>query len=316
MLKKQSHTLKKLCLGLFLGTMVLSNCMTQTACAMNEETKNIKEIDKKIDLPLLNLSEKKGIQLVCIDENIKNDKKSRWKLMKPKINIDFNFSSKCESSFDDIDEELFDDLKSEKSDLNDVETYVENLLTIEKVKPTAILFFGDVDGTLTNYSDPQCIDYKKFLQRGNAAKFIKMMKEKGVNLVISSAWDNFKETLHRLKLLGLDDVLKIDKGSPIKGTKQLDDNDENSLVEYFQLGHVASVKYEDSFFGGKYYRQKAFSYQFVYPDLDSDSITHVVFADDSEENVSQFKEDILKTKLKDKNIKIFTLSQVRGEKAL
>jgi|GEM_PF-3035289 len=89
--------------------------------------------------------------------------------------------------------------------LEDVKMYTEKLLN-NNVPPESILLVLDVNGTLTNFTSPNS---KNIQARGEAVPFVKNMVDKGVRIVISSAWYSFGETLERLRSLGLEEVLKI-----------------------------------------------------------------------------------------------------------
>ncbi len=196
------------------------------------------------------------------------------------------------------------------SNLCDVEDYMNDLL--KKQKPSSILLVLDVDGTLTNYSQPD--DDHEILERGNAVNFVTNMINIGVNVVISSAWPEFEETQKRLKELDLLTILKAEKPG-IEYVGNLGLKHLNIQFQCYHSGHLSCVK--DPGISEDYYRQKSLAYKLVYSDLKEDNITHVVFADDSKGNVQHFMSDLERAKLFSKaEIKTFILSQVDGEEGL
>ena len=189
--------------------------------------------------------------------------------------------------------------------LQAVEEYMDQLLS--QTSPRQVLLVLDVDGTLTNYSMP---GEHETQARGNAVEFVTKMVDRGVNVVISSAWDQFDETLERLRDLGLSEKLRISQktcfsGIPIQVGALTFEGSE------CHTGLVSSV--QDPVVDRRYYREKAYAYSYVYPNLESALITHVVFADDSSGNVQQFLSDLQRAGIfKNAQVKTFTLSAVRG----
>lgn len=219
--------------------------------------------------------------------------------------------------------------------LKDVYDYTNKLLE-SGVNAAGILLVLDVDGTLTNQSQPD--PNHEIKPRGNAVNMVKEMIDKGVKVVISSAWKEpsqssgrsflaqmsgldgkagFKATLSRLDKLGLTEVLGIQ--TP---TNMICGNENNLFsqnpfsrdsLDYCHLGLVASVGKDPN----RYFRQKAFSFRYVYPNLNPNEITHVIFADDSSSNIGPFTEDIQKIGLNNNaHVQIFVLSPANGESDL
>lgn len=94
------------------------------------------------------------------------------------------------------------------------------------------------------------------------------------------------------------------------GTRTLSFGQLEIKVNYHVAGLVASV--QDPTVDETFYRQKAWTSQFVYPDWDPEL---VVVADDSSRNTRYFQEDLKRANLFSvaKEIKIFELTQVNGE---
>lgn len=201
----------------------------------------------------------------------------------------------------------------------DIKIYTEKLLE-KGVQPQSILLILDVDGTVTNFSNPtESPNQEDIKARGDSVSFIEKMVTVGVNIVLSSAWPSFEETLQRLKNLHLEEILKIPNALPwaYQDTHMLY-NDIN--IKYCHAGLVASVGYfvPLGFFKVPHYYQKAFAYKLVYPDLNEHTITHVIFGDDNEQPIKDFERDI--NTLKDKKglftsaeVKLFRLCVARGE---
>lgn len=205
------------------------------------------------------------------------------------------------------------------SSIKNIYEYINKLL-ISGVSPESILLVLDVDGTLTNYSNPNDHIGQPAEPRGDSVQFVKDMVNKGVKVVVSSAWkvqeasgsfddrEGFRQTLRRLRDLKLDEVLKLDTNTQPKcGAQSIF----RISVGYCHLGLVASVG-SDYF---DYYRRKAFAFKYVYPDLDLDTIKYVIFADDSEENIAEFRKDILRIglgKVNEVSVTLFQLTSIKG----
>ncbi len=206
-------------------------------------------------------------------------------------------------------------------DLEDIKAYTGNLLK-EGVLPKSILLVLDVDGVITNYSNPKdALSPESIGARGESVSFIINMIALGVNIVLSSGWPCFEETLQRLRNIGLEAILQI------PSIESCAKNDNHILFEDIptnccHAGLVASVSYHDTFISSldkpSYYHQKAFAYKFVYPELEEHTITHLVFGDDSDQAVKDFERDF--NVLKEKkglfgaaHLKFFTLCKAKGE---
>lgn len=71
----------------------------------------------------------------------------------------------------------------------------------------------DKDGTLTNTSSPMD-QVEKAQPRGHADLVLKSIIERGSPVAVSSAWDNFDDTLSGLKELGLGNALQLSETCP------------------------------------------------------------------------------------------------------
>ncbi len=148
------------------------------------------------------------------------------------------------------------------------------------INPSKIAVVFDVDGTLTNRSTP---GNHPTQERYGSTQIVLELIDMGVRVAVSSAWNDFDETLGRLEDLGLAKALKIqDQDQIIKGEYQ--------GMNYFHLGLVASI--QDELVDSIYYRQKAFAPYIIYSPKEMETVEKVIFADDSSGNIKYFKEDV------------------------
>jgi len=197
---------------------------------------------------------------------------------------------------------------------------------ILSLNPSTTLVVLDVDGTLTNHPSPTEKYSTPLGPRGESVGFVNELIDKGFNVVLSSAWAPFDETLGRLKVLGLlEKVGASEKGSCEKNI----DFDENIKVTVCKSGRVVSVQDESKVnFQYKigdsekswmantdgYFRQKAFSFKFAEPAIDPSKITDVVFVDDSGGNIDYWNMDIARTGIFEKaNIKAYLLLGAKND---
>ena len=187
--------------------------------------------------------------------------------------------------------------------ISKVGDYIKTTESNEHIKPEQILLILDVDGTLTSEGTPEEGETAK--PRGNAVSLMKAFKAEGINLVASSAWDDFKSVLVRINDIGLSDTFGVDaKHGQIVNKKEKFPSNEDKLsvdIHWFGIGNVVSVqdpKVDDEFF-----RQKALA-PYLIPalaeKLKKQEIKHVVFVDDSEGNIEIFHQDVERFKLYDK----------------
>lgn len=193
----------------------------------------------------------------------------------------FAFLSLCPVSWaDDFKDQTFTNLKTH----------------VDKLPPASTLVVLDVDGTLTNYSDPSAHGPADILKaRGNATAWVNGLSAKGYKVVIASAWDKFPETLGRLEKIGISEAVRGKGAGACAQDKDMTFGGAKFKVSYCHVGNVASV--QDKAVDPRYFRQKAFAYQLVYPALDLSTIKNVVFGDDSSGNITYFKKDVARAKL-------------------
>ncbi|MEN8237232.1 MAG: hypothetical protein ABFQ95_06820 [Pseudomonadota bacterium] len=208
--------------------------------------------------------------------------------------------------------------------LQSVEVYMQKLLANEEIEGKNILLVLDLDGTLTNKSSPSDDEAQP---RENAVEFVKNMIDRGVKVVVSSAWHDFDATLKRIRDLGLEKKLNPD----MKNKECMHHEDKllsNTKLYVCVAGLVSSVRdarkeslEEEASFSkeaGLVYDKKIFSYQFVYQDLGSQGIIkHIVFADDSPQNVATFTNGFVQLQssglFENAQQQSFSLSRVFGQ---
>lgn len=176
--------------------------------------------------------------------------------------------------------------------LEQVEEYLLNL-QLKGVPLSSILLILDLDGTLTEDPDPKSgikLDYSNVIQRGFSIRIVKELIQKGVKVVVSSAWDDFPATLEKIRLLGLDEALGVDRSQPQKFKRTFENEFGKKECECYCSGRVASVRDLNS--PHKYYGNKELSFKIVDPVIDLKEIQHVVFVDDKESNVDKFSRNI------------------------
>lgn len=170
--------------------------------------------------------------------------------------------------------------------------------TEKKIPYSKMLVVFDVDGTLTNKSNPESPGGIE--ARGGAVALVRLLKNLGVKVVSSSAWDDFGETIKRLDNLGLSKDLGLRGEKKFKArdlyfdmkshklTQKKPKKKEAQPVTIVQQGNVASVKTE-----GQYFRNKAIAPYTIYSarKLDKD-VKAVFFIDDSEANIETFISDV------------------------
>jgi Swiss Army Knife RNA repair-like protein len=171
-------------------------------------------------------------------------------------------------------------LEIERIAVSDIQTFASGLNEIcsEPLK-TVVVF--DCDGVLTNYPDPTDIGDGP-LERGNITELLKICaKSPSVEVVVSSAWCNFEETLDKLKRLGLANALNITD----KVQKHYYREDDIDFLAR-KCGNVISVKNIKN----KFYRYKAFSPIFLNNRAKYD---RVIFVDDNIGNINAFEQNVL-----------------------
>jgi hypothetical protein len=166
--------------------------------------------------------------------------------------------------------------------------YVNKLIAQERLLPQQILCIFDIDGTLTNYSDPTRFQNWRSGQvpaRPGSVQLVKSLYQQGVQLVISSAWPNMQESLDKLSYLNLGTEANI---------YALGAFETNTFVQrgqsfkYLKKGRTVSVSLaqEDN------YVRKALSPLLGLEKSDLDQVKVVLFVDDNVGNIQQFRQDV------------------------
>ena len=140
-------------------------------------------------------------------------------------------------------------------------------------KPTTVLW--DLHGTLTKVATPRS-GQTNADPRNLAFESVNALKERGVNNVIVSAWNNTEEVVAQLRHIGLAEVFEIPDVYAVQSGK-IDSN--GTTVYYLKAGNVVSVKINPS---DIFYKDKIYALDV----LGINSGT-VIFVEDSSGNVSK-----------------------------
>ena len=154
--------------------------------------------------------------------------------------------------------------------------------------PKQVVCIFDVDGTLTDESDPTYAGETAYPRSSSMIHFVRNLHDLGINVIASSAWNVFEHTVNRIKRLGLIDVFITPEA--VLSKEPVDIGDRTFLVQ--SLGKIISVK--DSQTPSAFYRSKFISTLVSRKELaieGSFPYTHVFFFDDSERNINIFRSD-------------------------
>lgn len=156
------------------------------------------------------------------------------------------------------------------------------------VDPKKIACIFDVDGTLTDESDPTFAGESAYPRSSAMISFVRSLHASGVTMIASSAWDMFEHTISRIKRLGLLDVFLTPDST--LSTKTVTIRDRTFTVH--SLGNIISVR--DTANVSKYYRAKFLSTIFAGNEIAPKTIFpyhQIFFFDDSERNLMIFQSD-------------------------
>jgi 8-oxo-dGTP pyrophosphatase MutT (NUDIX family) len=209
-------------------------------------------------------------------------------------------------------ENLFSDVK----DIWDVGTHVEQLLE-NGYDAEEILIVFDVDGTLTNFSEPHHHRGGPFPPRENAVSLVRSLDHKGITQIASSAYHKFDHTLKKLHDLGLSKEFGITPATSrtLHQVFALKSKTTSKVDEFhsFSKGNVVSIAEK----GSQYFINKAMAPQIVLSPEALNKIKRVIFVDDNKDYVEQFRKDTQKYPVFGKNVKhfdYFNLTPVSGDK--
>lgn len=99
----------------------------------------------------------------------------------------------------------------EKVSVEDIHN--KSMALCRRFKPKEVAIVSDKDGTLTRVSVPTDVR-DGVMSRGHADLVLLKLIRMGCPVVVSSAWDDFLQTTHELRELGLGDVLKLSDEMP------------------------------------------------------------------------------------------------------
>ena len=168
----------------------------------------------------------------------------------------------------------------------DVEQLVTHAMTAGKLQPSEILVIFDVHGTLTSKRVP---DQNPVIARGKAVPLVQRLHQQGVNLVASSAWNEFRAP-HDLGQLGLDEPFGCGKESTSGASTFKTHDGKEVKVNGYSNGNAVSI--QDPQVDPRYFRQKALAPYFVLGQEKMNRIKQVILVDDSAVNIDYFKIDV------------------------
>jgi hypothetical protein len=184
-------------------------------------------------------------------------------------------------------------------DIRRVLSHVQELIQTG-MDPEEILVEFDIDGVLTNYSEPKVLQNQKEIRlRTHALDVVNELRELGVDLIASSAHGDFRGTLDKLRHIGLDEQFKVSGCKIETGIYQTHQGED---LEYSRCGSVVSVKSPKD----RGYKRKAFS-PIVGRGDNLKKVKRVVYVDDRLDFILQFKKDKASA-LRDKNVDYFNLT--------
>lgn len=166
------------------------------------------------------------------------------------------------------------------------------------IAPSEICVVLDVDGTLTQNRDPSG-NPPIVQERGMARAVVNYLVNKGVSVVFSSAWPNFKhknqkqgfiETMQRLMKLnfGIPDLFSSGPGYEGKDVMIPGEG----VCDYVKDGHVVSVaNAANRSFGDGYARAKYLA-PFLFDPDQAKNLKVILFADDDLRNTQNFRNGI------------------------
>jgi hypothetical protein len=158
-----------------------------------------------------------------------------------------------------------------------------------------ILFIFDVDGVLTNQSNPSGGEVKA---RGDIVRIVKLLAENNHPVVFSSAWNHFDDTIQKIRTLGLEQIAQLNDVSEAFAHDDL---------EIARNGRVISVKTSKN----RFFRHKALAANYA---RDLGGFDAIVFMDDNQSNVNIFKTDIVSQDYaKGANVYTIKSSEINGE---
>lgn len=186
-------------------------------------------------------------------------------------------------------------------DISAIRDKIKEVMLSEAIAADKFTVVVDLDGTITIDPDPSHLqgrfDYD-VAEKGDAVAVIKELVAMGVNVVISSAWDRFDETLYRLhqldllETMGITDLLADIQHLRFKFDYAVDYGadglfNEPSEVEMFAAGNIVSARISDDFF-----REKARA-PYGAKTQNVNETKYVFFADDTTTNITRFKSGLL-----------------------
>lgn len=159
-------------------------------------------------------------------------------------------------------------------DLQPVKTHLEKLIQ-EGYHPEELLVISDVDGVLTNYSNPKTI-VAELQPRTGVKELLNYVKKKNIPFLASSAWNKSSDTLEKLQML--EETLQLNQFLT-QGCKKFQTH-KNQDHEITQCGRAVNVK-DRYTIGDPFYHKKAFSALYGLSLEAQKKIKRVIFIDNS-----------------------------------
>jgi 8-oxo-dGTP pyrophosphatase MutT (NUDIX family) len=177
-------------------------------------------------------------------------------------------------------------------DIAGVGTHVKQLLA-QGYNSDEILVVFDIDGTLTNYSEPSNNPGPNFPPRKNAVKLVQDLHQQGIPLIASSAYHQFNASIKKLEDLGLTQEFGVKQSSKahypkLNLTKENQYTGNSFGFDYYKEGNVVSVSHS----GNNYYIKKALSPGIALDAAAQKKIKRVIFVDDNPKYIQEFSKDL------------------------
>ncbi|MFZ9595116.1 MAG: hypothetical protein ACO3A2_03470 [Bdellovibrionia bacterium] len=194
---------------------------------------------------------------------------------------------------------------SEVGALSRVSQHIRDLIQSGTAAQEILVIF-DVDGVLTNDSDPKKkADSEVFQIRSEVKKVLDDLLTFGVKIQASSAHASFSGTLSKLRSIGLSREFEIDDCREEKirtGEVEI----EGETLQYSHCGRVISVKGKSD----RGYKRKAFAARLGLQSSEFSKVRRVAFVDDRADFIMQFKNDQVSA-LGDKIVDYFKMTPVQ-----
>lgn len=179
--------------------------------------------------------------------------------------------------------------------IDELETHIKSLRRESKTPITPVIIF-DCHGVLTEETRQK---RPLHLKKGSK-QILEYCKKSEIPFVVATAWDNFNDVQEGLVDAGLQELLDIDPSYKAPLEKIALGHKKSVLLEGYKNGRLISLKYAN-LPDQKYFLQKVFAFEWNYPE---ENFTHILAADDKEENLRTIETDFQKSSYAGKNCKL------------